>query len=155
MWPPIIYQHPFRQHGNILVESLVFELLDQYRQNNIFKSEAGGILLGYRREDHLHVVKATTPQPCDRRSLFRFFRRDNHHQRQATILWEATGETMDYVGEWHTHPERYPTPSTLDLIEWKKICAKRKAPMLFLIAGSHTDFWVGAGERNNIVSILA
>lgn len=152
MQPPIMCDHPFRQNGKILIESCVIELIDNYRQDDMSKTEAGGILLGFRREAHLHIVNATMPQFTDHRSLFRFFRRDNRHQRIATKLWQATGETMDYLGEWHTHPEKYPTPSPLDLSEWKKICAKRNAPMLFLIVGTNADFWVGAGENNTIAS---
>jgi integrative and conjugative element protein (TIGR02256 family) len=51
---------------------------------------------------------------------------------------------MDYIGEWHTHPENDPQPSTLDLDEWCKICSRREDPMVFLIQGTLRQ-WVGVG----------
>lgn len=130
---------------NILIEPQVIDLVRGYCQHQTSKPESGGILLGYRRGDHLHIVAATTPQPDDQRMRFRFFRRDLNHQKVALHQWELSGNTMDYVGEWHTHPESEPTPSSLDMSEWKKICCARQASMVFLIAGWTGSFWLGVG----------
>jgi len=54
---------------------------------------------------------------------------------------------MDYVGEWHTHPESGPAPSSLDFCEWRKICKRRKEMMLFLIQGTEA-VWMGVGMGN-------
>ena len=53
-------------------------------------------------------------------------------------------ETMDYLGEWHTHPESHPQPSHLDMREWLNICGRRRAPMIFIIQGT-ISCWVGLG----------
>ncbi len=52
---------------------------------------------------------------------------------------------MDYIGEWHTHPETEPTPSSIDKREWRKICHTKNEPMVFLIAGTRNVLWVGVG----------
>ena len=52
---------------------------------------------------------------------------------------------MDYLGEWHTHPERAPIPSAIDRNEWKVIAAARTTPMLFLILGTMGLPWLGVG----------
>ncbi|WP_269139197.1 Mov34/MPN/PAD-1 family protein [Burkholderia pseudomultivorans] len=72
------------------------------------------------------------------------------HQKIALDLWKAERETMDYLGEWHTHPEAVPTPSSIDTGEWRKICAKKSDFMMFLILGTRNVLWVGAGRRGEL-----
>lgn len=128
--------------GYILVEQSVSELWSSYRQLDVGAKEAGGILLGFRRGTHLHVVDATAPMRRDIRQRTYFERLDPGHQKHATSRWQRTGQRMDYLGEWHTHPELLPTPSYVDKSEWQKITARTRAPMLFAIAGLQGD-WMG------------
>lgn len=137
--------------GKILIEPHVIELIRGYCQHEASRPESGGILLGYRRGNHLHIAEATTPQPNDQRMRFQFFRRDINHQKAAIRRWELSGNLMDYVGEWHTHPEAEPTPSSLDMKEWKKICCAQQTGMVFLIAGWTGALWLGVGQGKLIV----
>jgi integrative and conjugative element protein (TIGR02256 family) len=133
-------------HANasqVLLESTVLSQFGNYLQTTATKPEAGGILLGFRRNAHLHVVEATAPQPNDRRSLFSFLRRDKYHMITAVNFWQSHSETGDYLGEWHTHPEVNPTPSAHDMSEWHKIWMRRCVPMLFVIVGTTGALWVG------------
>ncbi|SPS03063.1 Mov34/MPN/PAD-1 family protein [Cupriavidus taiwanensis] len=139
-------QHPFAAHALMLIEARVIAIIGKYQQDAHYKPESGGILLGYRRDRHLHIVDATVPQTADRRTLFQFWRRDRRHQEAATKLWGETNETGDYLGEWHTHPEIQPMPSGLDLAEWRKICKNR----VFLIAGTRGAMWTGVGQGDAI-----
>jgi integrative and conjugative element protein (TIGR02256 family) len=67
----------------------------------------------------------------------------------ALSEWAKSLETMDYVGEWHTHPEIHPQPSALDLQEWQQICRRRKELMVFMIQGI-LGSWVGVGLHRDI-----
>lgn len=142
------------ERGKILIEPSVVELVRGYRQHQSNLPESGGILLGYRRGIHLHIVSATTPQPDDQRLRYHFFRCDQHHQKVASSQWNISGNTMDYIGEWHTHPEPDPTPSRLDMSEWKKICNARRKSMVFLIVGWDGVFWLGVGEGQHIAQVV-
>ena len=154
MRSPMMWRSPWEASSRILIEADALTLLDQFRQCGINTPEAGGILLGYRRDPHLHVVAATTPQPGDHRSRFHFHRADPKHQRVATNRWHASDMTVDYLGEWHTHPEEYPSPSVLDYSEWRKICARRSHPMLFIILGWSGQMWLGVSHGGSIVRSL-
>lgn len=143
MQPPMMWQNPWASDGRILMESEPLAVINQYRQDNSRKPEAGGILLGYRRKEHLHIVLATVPQVGDRRRRFWFSRSSKLHHQVAVRKWEESDGTMDYLGEWHTHPEVSPTPSSLDLSEWRKICHKRSNSMFFMILGLSGALWVG------------
>lgn len=137
---------PFPATGTLLFEPLVLKEMMKFQQVGSNDIEAGGILLGYRRGIHLQVTGLTTPQPGDARSRFSFKRRDERHQAIALERWRESGCTMDYLGEWHTHPEHAPTPSTIDSAEWEKILHQTNALMIFAIVGTSADWWLGVGK---------
>jgi integrative and conjugative element protein (TIGR02256 family) len=148
----IILNNPFgRLNARLLIEDSVLGRVNEFRQIASSDPEAGGILLGFRREAHLHVASATPPGPQDRRSRYHFRRDVAFHSQIALLEWTKSQETMDYLGEWHTHPERDPRPSKLDLREWRQICGCHKEPMVFLIQGISRR-WVGVGLGQYIES---
>ena len=130
--------------GMLLIETEVLEGLDAYRQTDPHSTESAGVLLGYRRGDHIHIVQATLPAADDVRSRFSFTRRDKSHQQIATREWQRSGKTKDYVGEWHTHPEATPAPSMVDVSEWRSLCSRSKKPLIFVILGTARN-WYGIG----------
>ena len=141
----LIYEHPFFDRALVLVEAEVREVVSRFRQTSPAAREAGGILIGYRRRSHLHIVEATFPFERDRRSRFTFHREDSRHSQIASSRWAASNRRADYLGEWHTHPEERATPSNIDVTEWRLILARASGPMLFWIAGIRTD-WIGVGR---------
>ena len=147
MQSELISLHATRGHGHVLIELGVMMKLVAYRQDNALKPEAGGILLGFRRDPHIHVVDATVPGSGDKALRTRFWRSAKSHQRIARERWLSSGHTLDYVGEWHTHPQLSPSPSVIDIGEWKKISTLRgEEQMLFLILGMEQDNWLGIGR---------
>ncbi|MFX6035587.1 hypothetical protein ABTE74_19600, partial [Acinetobacter baumannii] len=56
--------------GRILVDADALTTLQKYRQDSADKPEAGGILIGYRRDEHLHITYATEPSEEDIRSRY-------------------------------------------------------------------------------------
>ncbi|MFV2054809.1 MAG: Mov34/MPN/PAD-1 family protein [Thiohalomonadales bacterium] len=121
--------------GLVLFEEKVVDNLNRWRQFGN-QTEAGGILIGYRRPPHIHVVCCTTPFAKDRRSQFSFLRCDPKHGLIARHNWEKTNGQAYYLGEWHTHPVGNPSASSVDLGEWKKLINSRLGPrLLFVIVG--------------------
>src|SRR5438874_2030398 len=86
-----------------------WKTLLRHRQTQAGAHEAGGVLLGRHllNSDDVAVDSATTPQPGDRRSRTLFFR-SRRHAALALREWEASQGTQDFLGLWHTHPERAP-----------------------------------------------
>lgn len=108
--------------------------------------EAGGILIGSYRGDHIEISGCTIPMPKDRRQRYLFDRVDRGHHIAALAAWEASGHTDTYVGEWHTHPEDHPTPSTIDRLTWARLTMFGANPMIFVICGRQS-FWWGIGKN--------
>lgn len=152
---PLILRHPFFDDARILIEPLVLTTLACFRQTSIAAPEAGGILLGYRRGRHLHVSKATTPQAGDTQHRYGFRRQAQPHQRIALEEWKAERETMDYLGEWHTHPESSPAPSSIDRHEWRKVCSGKCGFMVFIIAGTENLLWAGVEQGSDLRGEMA
>jgi integrative and conjugative element protein (TIGR02256 family) len=138
-------------NGYILLDQNVLDRIERYRQISPGYPEAGGLLIGYRRGHHLEIVDATVPFPKDRRKRTFFDRRDAGHKRYILRRWAQSGKTMDYLGEWHTHPEALPRPSHLDISEWKSVLRRARTPMAFVILGT-SGMWIGCGNANSIKS---
>ncbi|MVW84814.1 hypothetical protein EI969_02420 [Pseudomonas sp. PB101] len=145
VWEAALY------HQKILVEGIPLQTMDRYRQNRIDKPEAGGILLGYRKGPYLHVVQVTVPQLTDQRRRYRFDRAAHHHQQIALEQWRVSEMTMDYLGEWHTHPEINPSPSGMDINEWTKITKRQTKPMVFMILGLTGTIWLGLSVNHELI----
>lgn len=123
-----------------------------FQQDQIEKPEAGGILLGKVRGYHLEVVEVTTPTTQDKQSRFMFERSSLFHKKIANDRWFSSSGTVRYIGEWHTHPEDFPTPSSLDISEWKDLARNRvdKRPLLAIIIGRqgiHMEYIFSDGKR--------
>jgi integrative and conjugative element protein (TIGR02256 family) len=146
----LIWQSPFPAEGRVLVEAEPLMLMDAHRQNDARKPESGGILLGFRRGAHIHITMATPPQLADSRSRYLFQRSSRYHQEIALRQWNISKEEVDYVGEWHTHPQQLPSPSTTDITEWRKLSARLQMPMVFLIMGWSGEIWLGLSKAHEV-----
>lgn len=122
----------------VILETSVLTTFWKHRQNQFWKPESGGILLGRRRGKHLEVIAATEPTSHDRRGRFSLKRAATGHAQAAHQAWLQGNGQVDYLGEWHTHPQSRPGPSTLDRDEWGKLVARRRAkPHLMIIVGTN------------------
>lgn len=126
------------------------EIILQYRQTGCFSREAGGILMGYRRGGHIDIQEASVPMSKDIRRRHGFERLDPGHQALADRRWKASGGTVLYLGEWHTHPCPTPHPSSIDRTEWTKLTATHQTPLTFIIGGTR-DWYVECGTASWVV----
>jgi len=140
--------------AKLLIEPEVVSCLMKFRQLKVETPESGGILLGYRKSIHLHVTQLSYPNRDDKQTRFSFFREAKNHEELAVKRWVETNETLDYLGEWHTHPEDHPQPSLVDLKSWREISSLRAKPMVFLIIGRKSN-WFGLGVGGEIRQLLS
>ena len=128
--------------GSVLMnfDSTVLDVFKKYRQLGERDLEAGGILLATVHELGFLVKEASAPTPYDIRRRNFFDRRPFWHRALAKRRWRASGGTVRYVGEWHTHPQDHPIPSILDRTEWRHLARSRVdgCPLLAVIVGRHS-----------------
>ena len=101
----------------MLFNHQALELMEKYKQYR-GDSEAGGILLGSYRGQHIEVIYATPPGTQDIRTPNKFIRKCKSHKLAAHLNWINSNQTVTYVGEWHTHPQIVPQPSCIDYSNW-------------------------------------
>ncbi len=134
----------FTCHSNsVFVSSAVFNTIHEFRQTNSFAPESGGMLFAWIKNGVVTIVEATKPSPMDLRS--RFFFRPKLSIQQNTIN-EKFNNGLHFVGEWHTHPEKYPTPSNTDLKSMTDCFNRSKHELNGLIM-----IIMGTGERNDAI----
>jgi integrative and conjugative element protein (TIGR02256 family) len=140
---------PKSDGGKLEISLLAMSRMLKFRQDSCWKREAGGVLMGRYIRDCLDVVidDITAPMHGDRRGRFNFFRDHARHQRAINQAWHESEGTTHYLGEWHTHPEKIPTPSPTDQTNWNQHLKRdifSSDTLFFIIVG--TEFiriWEG------------
>lgn len=150
----LVYARP--NGGRIKLPTEVINFIHGYVQNERHKPEAGGVMLGRYILNSRDVVidKITFPMPDDRATRTTFIRKKRAHQLIIDREWEASGHTCTYLGEWHTHPEAFPSPSSIDTFGWKKKLKKDifdSDNLFFLIVGTaEMRMWEGHKSSKTI-----
>ena len=118
------------------------------------------MLIGHHPLDSDDIIldRLTIPQSTDRRHRYRFDRDQAAHQSLLDAEWETSGQKRTYVGEWHTHPEDCPSPSSLDLDSWLMAVTRTAyhgPGLLFIIVGRRkTRVWFGYFGKTKFTMIL-
>jgi integrative and conjugative element protein (TIGR02256 family) len=136
----------------ILIEAGALCPTLKFRQFGSSATEAGGILIGEYRGDDLRIISVTKPGELDQRSRCRFGRRSPHHQEMAQKAWLNSGSIQTHIGDWHTHPQDYPSPSPFDYSEWREKLPKR--PVLLIILGRKAN-WYGMWNGGSFINVRA
>ncbi len=137
------YQIKDREHLELANDALKFFRghIQPFGQN-----EAGGILLGcvYSNASVL-IEKVTTPDNSDKAGR-RFFDRSRKRAQQVVEReWQESSGVRIYLGEWHTHSEPNPSPSSRDRTMIRNMLRQTKMHIDFLflnIVGTQSN-WVG------------
>jgi integrative and conjugative element protein (TIGR02256 family) len=88
--------------------------------------ETGGVLLGYIDEKRRIVVtRATGPGPKAVKTATLFRRDVEYTQAEIGRAAKELGDRGQYVGEWHSHLEPSPQPSSTDI---ESLCGIAAAP---------------------------
>ena len=113
------------------------------RGKSHYPNEFGGFLVGYYRDDdrHLHITNTILPKS--------FKASKNCFERSTKGIEKKLGNyykeipKKKYVGEWHTHPDNSPIPSTTDISAINAIINNQNAslanPVLLIIGYSKTQ----------------
>jgi integrative and conjugative element protein (TIGR02256 family) len=128
-----------------------------FRQLTPTDLEAGGILLGRLIIDSQDVIvdSITVPGIRDRRERLRFWRGKSSTQKLVDRAWAESGGTRVYLGEWHSHPEDDPSPSSLDASEQVRVVRTATFEhgfLFFVIVGRQ---WVRVWEQTSSGSLGA
>lgn len=126
---------------NLRVEfsSGCLDTLSKLRQISTRSAECGGQLFARVGRGSFFVQVATTTEGQSKSGRF-WFRPDRMAER-ADIL-EMFKKGLHYVGDWHTHPEKLPTPSSADVTRMQSIFMEsiHDLPMMLLVVVGQAVF---------------
>ena len=106
----LIYSLP-STNETLIFSDEVLRVFNDSRQDLDHKPETGGQLFANIGEKTINIVLATLPTANDVQSRYGFIR-DQTLEQRAIIEQKKRG--LDYVGDWHTHPQMVPYPSGID-----------------------------------------
>lgn len=140
-----MHYHSERYLTTFQFSTTVLAVFAGARQDAAQKPEVGGQLFGTFDGGQVAVIRATiTPSPSKKRFLFFPAR-----AREQKDIDERFAEGLHYLGDWHTHPEMTPTPSSRDLTTMTDCFRKSKHELrafLMVIVGlapGDAGLWVG------------
>ncbi|MGF7535121.1 Mov34/MPN/PAD-1 family protein [Bacillus mexicanus] len=151
-----VYLLPDNKSLTIRPEAI--EKMFKYKQIKTRDKEAGGILIGrvLIEDENFIIDDVSEPMPSDKRTRYRFFRKKEEHQEYFNKVWEREKESCLYLGEWHTHPERIPNPSGIDIKDWKrliKIGFEQKCLFFVIVGIDDLKVWYGYGDEPTIIEL--
>jgi len=100
----------FNSNITVYITKEVTDIWNRYRQVNIKKLEANGIILCSMSIDEREVwiEKVTIPKKNDIRKRCYFFMKDKGHQKELDNYYKESKGKVFLRGTWHTHPEKIP-----------------------------------------------
>ncbi len=117
-------------------QSAVDELVDEAAKEP--KLEIGGVLMGYWADDAAVITGIVGPGPAAVRTWRRFQPDSKWQSQEIARIYQESGRTVTYLGDWHSHPKLPPMPSLLDVRTARKIAQaeeSRTPKPLMLILG--------------------
>jgi len=69
-----------------------------------YPKETGGILVGYIDKGVVRIKRAIGPGPNAIHARAKFLRDGEYCQAELDKIFEQANGTIDYLGEWHSHP---------------------------------------------------
>jgi len=132
--------------------------MESYRQTNRRRAEAGGQLFAKITSNLVVVALATGPHRKDIRRRFSFI---PNKKRLAEEIQTYFQKGLHFVGDWHTHPQKKPKPSWLDIRSMRSCFTQSRHELehfLIVIVGNATTpagIWVGLINRSQTVTLSA
>lgn len=114
---PTSLRYATKRKQQVILSGEALATMVQHRQLDERDPEAGGMLFAKISSTEILVEEATEPRRSDRRWRFGFWPCTKTQQQVIDARFRAG---LHFVGEWHTHPERHPHPSNLDLTSMEK-----------------------------------
>ena len=142
------------------LDSATVQSFLRFVQDDGIKPEAGGVLMGrlLRGSKNVVVDEITEPLAGDVRTRFTFKRAAEAHQSILDTRWAESRGTCGYLGEWHTHAEPRPSPSSVDLEEWRRRLRSDKFDvdhLFFVIVGTEDlGVWQGTRGRKGLQQLV-
>lgn len=144
------------QNRHLIFSESVLCILDSHKQLESFDHEKGGIILGKLVDEKIFLTKLSVPTELDKSSRTNFERHRLSGQIIINHEFYNSNKEITYLGEWHTHPEDIPTPSTTDLkmIEQQFLKNIIHTDFLILLIQGRKDLYIGIKDKHGFKQLI-
>lgn len=138
-------QYATGRKQQVVLSGKALATMERHRQLRDRDPEAGGMLFARITAEEIRIEEATEPRRTDRRWRFGFWPCTKTQQQVIDARFKAG---LHFVGEWHTHPELHPNPSTLDFTSMERcfLGSRHELKALVMVilgtAPTPTGLWV-------------
>jgi integrative and conjugative element protein (TIGR02256 family) len=123
----------------VWLSSHVMALMCEYGRE-LAPLENGGILLGWRSGEDRIVVDLRGPGPQALHGRHRFLPDHAWQMTEINRASETSDGILDYLGDWHSHPDGVAEMSELDSATLLRIARRVASPLMLIIAGSGSEW---------------
>ncbi|MCF4101578.1 ThiF family adenylyltransferase [Gillisia sp. M10.2A] len=139
--------------SSILVSKTVLNQIEEITRLH-YPKEFGGVFIGFKNETGFIITDILIPDEY-RNGRTKFIREPGNLNDRLKELHKKTAGKIQYIGEWHSHPDGPTSPSTTDLKAMKDIATDKKINVntpLLMIAGISEilfskDFYILVDKR--------
>ncbi|WP_419095527.1 Mov34/MPN/PAD-1 family protein [Pseudarthrobacter naphthalenicus] len=100
--------------------------------------ETGGILLGHWHYGNVVITNMVGPGPKAQHHIAAFTPDRDWQYEQIDLLFAESQGTIQYLGDWHTHPRGVPFPSKTDVSLLASIASSPESrcprPIMYILA---------------------
>ncbi|MNE32261.1 hypothetical protein D3C80_1258640 [compost metagenome] len=109
--------------------------------------ETGGVLLGWRKGPDRVVAAVVGPGPLALHGRHMFLPDHAWQLTQIDQAFASTGGDLDYLGDWHTHPDGAAELSALDRTTLQKLGRRIMDAVMAIAAPTGEQSWTLAAWR--------
>ena len=122
-----------------------------------FPKEFGGILTGIKSEEHLIILDIEVPVKFESNKNG-FVRHPDFLNDYLQEIFVKSNNQIEYLGEWHTHPNGSTQFSSQDLTSMKEIAenldVNNVTPLLIILSiNPSTDFQCYSFKSNQLIKL--
>lgn len=121
--------------SNVVTRSLVGEA------SNKHPLETGGVLLGWRTDDGAVVAGMLGPGPRAMHGRHAFLPDHRWQIEEIQNVFSKTSGDLNYLGDWHTHPNGVAAMSNLDRSTLRRICRRAPNALMTILGGGTGGGW--------------
>jgi integrative and conjugative element protein (TIGR02256 family) len=134
----------------VWLSSRVMQSMSEYARD-LSPLENGGILLGWRSGEDRIIADLRGPGPLALHGRHCFLPDHKWQVAEINQAFEASRGDLDYLGDWHSHPDGVAEMSDLDSATLLRIARRVSAPLMLIVAGSGMEWsarcWKGQTVR--------
>lgn len=101
--------------------------------------ESGGVLLGWRTGKDRVVINVLGPGPKALHGRHQFFPDHAWQVSEIHRIFHETDDDIDYLGDWHSHPNGESAMSGEDHTTLRRIAKRVPEPLMLIIGGNIND----------------